>query len=118
MDMPSAEMLPDGEVAVDISSFGGSTRTTLTFQATPRIQASFRYSGIKDATFSEFDTYRDRSFDVRFLLNRESKYLPALTVGLQDFAGTGIYAGEFVAATKNFSGGRIPGTVKATVGLG
>lgn len=118
MDMPSAEMLPDGEVAVGISSFGGSTRTTLTFQATPRIQASFRYSGIKDATFSEFDTYRDRSFDVRFLLNSESKYLPALTVGLQDFAGTGIYAGEFVAATKNFSGGRIPGTVKATLGLG
>lgn len=118
IDMPSAEMLPDGEIGVGISSFGGTTRTTLTFQATPRIQASFRYSGIKDATFSTFDTYRDRSFDVRFLLNRESRYLPALTIGLQDFAGTGIYAGEFIAATKNFSGGRIPGTVKATVGLG
>jgi len=118
IDMPSAEMLPDGQIAVGVSSFGGSTRTTLTFQATPRIQASFRYTGIKDATFSSFDTYRDRSFDVRFLLNRESRYLPALTLGLQDFAGTGIYAGEFIAATKNFSGGRVPGTVKATVGLG
>jgi hypothetical protein len=118
IDMPSAEMLPDGEIGIGISSFGGSTRSTLTFQATPRIQASFRYTGIKDATFSSFDTYRDRSFDVRFLLNREGRYLPAVTVGLQDFAGTGIYAGEFIAATKNFSGGRIPGTVKATVGLG
>tara|TARA_R110000850_G_scaffold37503_10_gene98817 strand:+ start:1020 stop:3185 length:2166 start_codon:yes stop_codon:yes gene_type:complete len=118
IDMPSAEALPDGEIGIGISSFGGSTRTTLTFQATPRIQASFRYSGIKDATFSSFDTYRDRSFDVRFLLNREGRYLPAVAIGLQDFAGTGIYAGEFIAATKNFSGGRIPGTVKATVGLG
>lgn len=118
IDMPSADMLPDGEIGIGVSSFGGSTRTTLTFQATPRIQASFRYTGIKDATFSTFDTYRDRSFDVRFLLNRESAYLPAVTVGLQDFAGTGIYAGEFVAATKNFSGGRIPGAIKATVGLG
>ena len=118
IDMPSGEALPDGQIAVGISTFGGSTRTTLTFQATPRIQASFRYTGIQDATFSSFDTYRDRSFDVRFLLNRESRYLPALTLGLQDFAGTGIYAGEFIAATKNFSGGRIPGKIKATVGLG
>lgn len=118
IDTPSAEALPDGQVAVGISTFGGTTRTTLTFQATPRIQASFRYSGIKNATFSQFDTFRDRSFDVRFLINRESRYLPAVSVGLQDFAGTGIYAGEYIAATKNFSGGRIPGTVKATVGLG
>jgi len=118
IDMPSAEMLPDGQVAVGVSYFGGQTRTTLTFQATPRIQASFRYVGIQDATFSSFDTYRDRSFDARFLLRYEGKYLPAVTVGLQDFAGTGIYAGEFVAATKTFSGARIPGEVKATVGLG
>ncbi|MEH6645317.1 YjbH domain-containing protein [Sulfitobacter sp.] len=118
IDMPSGEALPDGQVAVGVSNFAGQTRTTLTFQALPRIQASFRYSGIKDADFSNFDTYRDRSFDVRFLLNRESRYLPSVTVGLQDFAGTGIYAGEFIAATKNFSGERIPGTIKATVGLG
>ncbi|KEJ90742.1 YjbH domain-containing protein [Sulfitobacter donghicola] len=118
IDMPSAEHLPDGQVAVGISTFGATTRTTLTFQATPRIQASFRYTGIKDANISGFDTYRDRSFDVRFLLNRERRYLPAVTLGLQDFAGTGIYAGEFIAATKNFSGGFLPGTVKATVGLG
>jgi hypothetical protein len=118
IDMPSAEMLPDGQVAIGISTFGATTRTTLTFQALPRVQASFRYSGIKDANLAGFDTYRDRSFDVRFLVNRERRYLPAVTVGLQDFAGTGIYAGEFVAATKNFSGGRIPGVIKATVGLG
>lgn len=118
IDMPSAEMLPDGQVAIGISTFGASTRTTLTFQALPRVQASFRYAGIKDANLAGFDTYRDRSFDVKFLLNRESRYFPALTVGLQDFAGTGIYAGEFVAVTKNFSGARIPGTIKATVGLG
>lgn len=118
IDMPSGEAMADGQLAVGVSNFGGQTRTTLTFQATPRIQASFRYVGIQDANFGGFETYRDRSFDVRFLLNRESRYLPAVSVGLQDFAGTGIYAGEFVAATKNFSGGRIPGAVKATVGLG
>ena len=118
IDMPSGEAMADGQFAVGVSHFGGQTRTTLTFQATPRIQTSFRYVGIQDANLAGYETYRDRSFDVRFLLNRESRYLPAVTLGLQDFAGTGIYAGEFLAATKNFSGDRIPGTLKATVGLG
>ena len=116
--MPSAEVLPDGQVAMAVSVFGGSRRTTLSFQVTPRIQASFRYSGLKDANIAGFETYRDRSFDVRFLLNCESRYLPSVTVGLQDFAGMGIYSGEFVAAMKNFSGSGVPGTIKATVGLG
>lgn len=118
IDMPSGEALPDGHVAIGVSNFAGQTRTTFTFQATPRIQASFRYSGIKEAGIGGFDTYRDRSFDVRFLLNRESRLFPSVTLGLQDFAGTGIYAGEFLAATKTFSGDRIPGVIKATAGLG
>ncbi len=118
IDMPSGEAMPDGQFTVGVSSFGGQTRTTLTFQAMPRISASFRYSGIDGLDIDGRDTYRDRSFDVRFLVNREGRYLPSVTVGLQDFAGTGIYAGEFVAATKNFSGGRLPGNLKATVGVG
>ncbi|AXI48442.1 YjbH domain-containing protein [Sulfitobacter sp. SK012] len=118
IDMPSGEAMPDGQFAIGISNFGGTTRTTLSFQATPRISASFRYVGIQNWNDNGFSTYRDRSFDVRFLLNRESRYLPSLTLGLQDFAGTGIYAGEFIAATKNFSGGGLRGKLKVTGGLG
>lgn len=119
IDMPSGEALPDGQFVVGVSNFGGTTRTTLTFQATPRISASFRYVGIQDLNLGGFDTYRDRSFDVRFLLKKEGRISPAVTVGLQDFAGTGIYAGEYIVATKTFEGaGRIPGKVKVTGGLG
>ncbi len=118
IDMPSGDALPDGQFVVGVSHFGGQTRTSATFQATPRIQATFRYVGIQGLNLAGFETYRDRSFDARFLLNRESRYLPSVTLGLQDFAGTGIYAGEFIAATKTFSGERIPGRIKATVGLG
>ncbi len=119
IDMPSGEALPDGQFVIGVSNFGGSTRTTVTFQATPRLSASFRYTGIKEANIAGFETYRDRSFDIRYLINKESRVLPAVTIGLQDFAGTGIYAGEYIAATKTFAGaGRIPGTVKVTAGLG
>ena len=65
-----------------------------------------------------FDTYRDRSFDVRNLLKKEDDFWPAIAVGLQDFAGTGIYAGEYVVATKTFDNTLLPGSVKVTGGLG
>lgn len=113
IDLPSGEAMPDGQLAVGVSTFGGTTRTTLSFQLTPRISGSFRYSAIRDWDSDGFDTYYDRSFDLRFLALEESRFLPSVTIGLQDFAGTGIYAGEYIAATKTFAGG-----LKGTVGLG
>lgn len=119
IDMPSGQVLPDGQMAVGVSSFGGITRTTLTFQATPRLSASFRYVGIQDWNTDGFGTYRDRSFDVRYQLKKEGRIWPSITVGLQDFAGTGIYAGEYVVATKTFDKiGSIPGVFTVTAGLG
>lgn len=121
VDMPTAHALPDGQLTIGISNFAGMTRSTLTFQATPRLSASFRYVGLRDwndVVPSKFDTYRDRSFDVRYLLKKEDDFWPAVTVGLQDFAGTGIYAGEYVVATKTFDNTLLPGRVKVTGGLG
>lgn len=119
VDMPTADVLPDGTFAIGVSHFGGNTRTTFTFQATPRLSASFRYVGIQDWNANGFETYRDRSFDLRYQVLKERRILPAVTVGLQDFAGTGIYAGEYVVATKTFEGGaRLPGRLKVTAGLG
>lgn len=117
IDMPTAEALPDGQLALAVSHFGGTTRTTLSFQVAPRITASFRYVGIQNWNSNGFSTYRDRSFDVRYLALRERKYLPAVTIGLQDFAGTGVYAGEYIVATKTFETANA-GRVKLSGGLG
>ncbi|MEO0667629.1 MAG: YjbH domain-containing protein [Pseudomonadota bacterium] len=119
IDMPSGETLPDGTLALSVSSFGGQTRTNATFQFSPRISGTFRYISIQDWNSDGFETYRDRSFDARFLLTREGRIRPAITVGLQDLAGTGIYASEYVVATKNFDRPfSLPGRVKVTAGLG
>ncbi len=119
IDMPGATAMPDGQLAVTVSSFGGITRTALSFQFSPRISATFRYVGIQDWNDNGFSTYRDRNFDVRFLLRREGLYWPAITVGLQDFAGTGINAAEYVVATKTFDQPlSLPGQIKLSAGLG
>jgi hypothetical protein len=116
IDMPSAEMQPDGELSVTVGAFGPIFRSTLTFQMAPRIQGSFRYTGVRGLTLGGFgpnDTYYDRSFDIRIQLLREGRYRPAVALGLQDFAGTGNFAGEYLVATKSL----VPG-FKVTGGIG
>lgn len=103
MDMPTADAMPDGELTTTISTFGGMTRGTLSFQITPRISGSFRYTGLRNWDYGGFSTYYDRSFDFRFLLLTETDRRPAVTVGIQDFLGTGLYSGEYVVATKTFA---------------
>lgn len=123
MDMPSAEMMPDGQFATGISWFAGQSRVNLSFQAFAWMTASFRYNSIRNWNLGGFPTYYDRGFDVRFRLAREGRYRPEITMGLQDFAGTGIYAAEYFTATKHFDtpgrgAARLPGRLKLTAGIG
>lgn len=116
MDMPDAGMQPDGELSVSVSRLGPTTRSTFTFQITPRLQGSFRYTGVRDLTLGGYgpgQTYFDRSFDLRYRVLDEGRWWPAVTVGLQDFIGTGAYSGEYVVATKTFAE-----QVRVTAGLG
>lgn len=120
IDMPSAEMQPDGIVSGTTSHFGPISRTTLSFQITPRLSGSFRFQGVRDwnrilccAGVNQFETYYDRSFDLRYQLLDEGRYRPAVTIGLQDFVGTGVIAGEYIVATKH-----VTPDLKVSAGLG
>jgi hypothetical protein len=114
VDMPSAEMAPDAELAFTGAGLGDTLRTTLTFQLAPRISGSLRYAVLDGYDDGGADRY-DRSFDLRVQLLGEGAWWPAIAVGLQDFVGTGIYSGEYVVATKSF--GR-QGALRATAGIG
>lgn len=121
MDMPSADMLPEGQFATNVAHFAGQTRITLAFQPTDWLLATFRYNAIPG--LRNVATLYDRSFDLRVRLLKERRYLPTLSLGLQDIAGTGIYSGEYLVATKSFDtqalgASRIKGRLKLSAGLG
>lgn len=118
MDMPTATPLPDGELQIGVSSFGGITRTALAFQITPRLTGAFRYNRIEDFQRAGFDTYYDRAFDVQYQVIPEGDLRPGLAIGLRDFGGTGIQAGEYVVASKGFALPRGKVTVSAGLGWG
>ena len=110
LDMPVAIPLPDAELATTLSVFDGSARGTLTFQIAPRLTGAFRYSIIEGFDLDGGTRY-DRSFDLQYQLVTEQGWRPGVAVGLRDFAGTGVFSGEYFVATKHvtprlaFSGG-------------
>ncbi len=113
VDMPTADTFQDGNLAATFGVLGKTSRTTVGFQLTPRISASFRYSALGEATDGWNGTYFDRSFDVRFLLLTETDKRPALSLGFQDVMGTHLYSGEYLVATKSLAPG-----LKVTGGIG
>jgi len=113
IDMPVGTPGADADFAQTLSYFDGGDKITLSFQMLPRVSGSFRYTGVRDLNFSGFQDYYDRSFDLRVLALKEGRWLPAVTIGLQDFAGTGLFAGEYIAATKTV----LP-SLSLTLGLG
>lgn len=98
--MPTAEMAEDAEFGISVTAFDNFTRTTLSFQITERLSASFRYSATQDLN-PAFSTYFDRGFDLKFRLLDESDWRPAVAIGLRDFIGTNVDAGEYIVATKS-----------------
>ncbi|WP_212522951.1 YjbH domain-containing protein [Actibacterium sp. MT2.3-13A] len=103
VDMPTGQSQPDGQFSTTFSTFAGMTRATLSFQIAPRLSGSFRFSRTKDLNLAGFVDYSDRSFDVQYRVLREGRILPDLVVGLQDFAGTGLAAAEYVVASKHLA---------------
>ncbi len=119
VDMPSGFAAPDADLATTIAGFRGDLRTTLTFQIAPRIAGSYRYAGLDENTYTPSlgrpsdRLVFDRSFDLRMLVLPESDLRPAITVGLQDLAGTGKLSSEYIVATK-----QLTRAMDVTLGLG
>jgi hypothetical protein len=123
IDMPSGTALPDGWMGLNYSTFGPVSRSTLSFQITPRLLGSFRYVAVREWNdkacppkcngLNSYDTYYDRNFDLRYQLLDEGKYLPSVAIGLQDFIGTGLSMGEYLVASKT-----IGDNLRVTGGIG
>ncbi|MBK1634120.1 YjbH domain-containing protein [Rhodovulum adriaticum] len=107
IDMPTAHSRPDGELAFTSSFFAGQLRNTATFQLLPRLSGSFRYSSMKDIRpnvgGAVVNSYFDRSFSLHYRLMDETPSRPAVAVGLNDFLGTGLYASEYLVASKTLN---------------
>lgn len=102
LETRNARMRPDGTLESGIAYRQQRTFWFLNFQALPFLETSFRFAQLLNGRAGS-GTTTDRSFDLKLRLLEESEYIPAFVVGLQDFAGTGLYSGEYIALSKRWA---------------
>ena len=102
---PSARTFEEGVHGVTL--YKGTPNQTVTLSASPFdwLEASFFYTNIQDRPYcydftSEFclQDFKDKGFNVKARL-KEQGVFPAIAIGLNDFAGTGLYSSEYIVGS-------------------
>jgi hypothetical protein len=106
IDIPTARFEADGMFVASASIDERHKQYSITYQATPWLQGTFRYTG-----FSQF-FYWDRNYEFKARLWEEELYLPQVAVGIRDIVGTGVFGSEYVVASKQV------GRTDVTLGVG
>ena len=106
IDIPTARFDEDGTFAVAASNDERHRQFSITYQLTPWLQGTFRYTGYNDYF------YWDRNYEFKVRLWKEELYLPQVAVGVRDIVGTGNFASEYAVASKTF------GRTDVTLGVG
>ena len=114
--MPDARIAEEGTLSIGTSNIDPYFTIWSSLTVLPRLEVSARFTKIDrvpgGGPGSEFGDYRDKSFDAKLLLLKESPYLPALSIGTQDFTGTRLFNANFLTLSKKL------GDVDVTLGYG
>jgi hypothetical protein len=104
INMPSARIEEDGTLRIGVSQSDPYRALWTSVTLLPWFEFSGRYTRIDGVpgipTHPEYGYYKDKAFDAKLRLLRESRYLPELAVGAQDFMGTRIFKAGYVALSK------------------
>ena len=94
IDTPTARMSADGILTATAAIQSRTNSYAITYQATPWLEGTFRYTGYNDWFFY------DRNYEAKLKLWSENDYLPQVAVGIRDLVGTGFVGAEYVVASK------------------
>ncbi len=101
INMPTARFF-DASVH-GITVYDGTPDQKITFSSNPYdwLEASFFYTNIQGKPYPGYESiqdYKDKGFNFKLRLKEEGK-LPALAVGINDIAGTGLYGSEYIVGS-------------------
>lgn len=101
---PSARMREEGDFSFSLSRAYPYTRGNVFFQPLSWMEAGFRYTNLSNhlygPTIAGTQADKDKSVEMKFRLLQETAYFPQLAAGSHDIAGTGIFSGEYLVASK------------------
>ncbi|PMH45971.1 hypothetical protein BCU68_09255 [Vibrio sp. 10N.286.49.B3] len=108
MQMRTGRMAPVGEFNAGFNYNDDYYHYSATMQVFSWLEATARYSRVPhrkfntNPDFSGDNIFTDKGFDFKIRLWEESYWLPETSLGIQDFAGSGLFDSEYIAATKQF----------------
>ena len=106
---PNARFLDEGSLGFSWSHNDPYLRGSLIAYPFSWLEVSYQYTDINNRLYSPFESFsgkqsfKDKSFDTKIRLIKESQSFPQIAVGFRDIAGTGIFGSEFIVASKNLS---------------
>ena len=100
INTPTARFFDEGAHGITVYDGTPNQKITLSSNVYDWFEASFFYTNIQGVPYPgyEYQDYKDKGFNVKIRLKQEG-LLPAIAVGLYDFAGTGLYSSEYIVAS-------------------
>ena len=118
LQTPTARMAKEGAFAITYSDMEEYRRYTVNLQLLPWLETTAFYTEFPNRKYSNVPGFSgdnilaDKGFDIKARLWEESYWVPEISVGFRDFAGTGLFDAEYVVANKRF------GPLDVSLGLG
>jgi len=116
INIPSAEVHSEQSIFFTFKRTNYTKLGTITVTPFDWLEASFFYYRPDDLRWGGPDgakgLYLDKGFNIKFSYKPKSIILPKMAIGLDDFAGTGQFSKEYLAATYSFN------NLKFTTGIG
>lgn len=115
---PNARFLPEGSLGFSWSKMDPYLRGSIVAYPFDWFEASYGYVDINNKLYSDVfefsgnQTLKDKGFDAKFRLFKETERFPAVALGFRDMAGTGLFSAEYLVASKHI------GRVDFTLGMG
>ena len=103
MEIPTARILPDGAMRLGRAQASPYIWHTFGFGLLPGLEFTSRYTDITNMPSgleSDFGSYKDKAYDLKYQLLPESKESPAIAVGISDFNGTRLFEAQYLVASR------------------
>lgn len=100
INTPTARFYDEAVHGITVYDGTPDQKITLTSNPYNWLEASFFYTNIQGKPYPgyEYQDYKDKGFNIKLRLKKEG-FLPAIAIGLNDFAGTGFYSSEYIVTS-------------------
>ncbi|MDA9040152.1 YjbH domain-containing protein [Gammaproteobacteria bacterium] len=105
INLPSARIFNEESHGINLYYGDPDQKITLSSNPYDWLEASFFYTNISNERYCPYEydpvcaqDYKDKGFNFKIRLKEEG-VLPAIAIGLNDFAGTGKYSSEYIVSS-------------------